>query len=193
MIKGIEGYHKASIAGDYIQLPKGKYICEIKQVECVNTVSGKAQLMLLFDIVDGEYKGYYTNKYESDKQNNSNAKYKGIIRQLMEGEKSLPFYKAMMIAIQRSNSNLEDIDFSKDWDGNLLKGCKMGVLFNLKEVEYNGKTIWITQPKKVVSLDKLETSNLPDDEPLESVTNNNLDSDSFYSIETGVYEDNLPF
>ena len=25
MVKGIEGYHKASIAGDYIQLPKGKY------------------------------------------------------------------------------------------------------------------------------------------------------------------------
>ena len=53
----------------------------------------------------------------------------------MEGKKSLPFYKSMMIVIQRSNSNLKDTDFSKDWDGNLLKCCKMAVLFNLKEVE----------------------------------------------------------
>ena len=60
MIKKPAGYDEAAAyTGEFQQLPKGKYVCVIKQVSIQESRNGNQQFVILFDIAEGEYKDFY--------------------------------------------------------------------------------------------------------------------------------------
>ena len=64
MIKKPAGYDEAAAyTGEFQQLPKGKYVCVIKQVTTQKSRNGNLQFVLLYDIAKGEYKDFYTSSY----------------------------------------------------------------------------------------------------------------------------------
>lgn len=74
----INGFKSEAPKKGFAMLPEGAYVCGIKNVK----ISGKEpdqQIVLRLDIIEGEWAGYYTKRYNHDKENADKyeAKYKG--------------------------------------------------------------------------------------------------------------------
>lgn len=63
MIKKPAGYDEAAAyTGESQQLPKGKYVCVIKQVATQTSKNGNEQFVILFDVAEGEQKDFFQNQ-----------------------------------------------------------------------------------------------------------------------------------
>lgn len=59
-------YETTAIYGDFKALPSGGYVCRIMGVEETKSQRNNDMLKISLDIFEGEYKGYYADKYRSD-------------------------------------------------------------------------------------------------------------------------------
>ncbi len=176
------------------KLPVGAYEVEIIRAEEQNGSNNSCALCILFDISEGEYKGLFHKRFESDRKNYpEKAKYKGVLRLWYPNgsqydENSEKRLKTTLERIKKSN-NL-NTDFSKEWDGKVLKGCKVGIIFREKEYSYNGSTGTYAEPFSVITLEALREGNftLPKPKLL-----NKSDSKSFADIDDDDDDGDLPF
>lgn len=150
------------------KLPAGAYTVKIMRAEEAN--NGKC-LAILFDIEGGEFDNYYHEKFKNDKSGNfaDEAKYKGVYRLFYPNgseydENNKRRMKTALENIKRSNPQL-NVDFSKEWDGAALKGCKAGMIFQDREWKYNGSRGMTAQPYSIISLEQLEKGNFNIPEP----------------------------
>lgn len=175
------------------KLPVGAYEVEIIRAEEQEGSNNSCALCILFDISEGEYKGFFRKKLESDRKNYpENAKYKGVLRVWYPNggqydESNEKRLKTTLERIKRSN-NL-NVDFSKEWDGKVLKGCKVGMMFREKEYSMNGNTGTYAEPYSVITLEALKEGNFTLPKP--KLLNGSI-------ADTGSYEeipadDDLPF
>lgn len=141
------------------KLPVGAYTVKIMRAEEAN--NGKC-LAILFDIEGGEFDNYYHEKFKNDKSGEfaNEAKYKGVYRLFYPNgseydENNKRRMKTALENIKRSNPQL-NVDFSKEWDGAALKGCKAGMIFQEQEWKFKGQTGFTTQPYSIISLKQLE-------------------------------------
>ena len=200
MIKKPQGYDAAAAyTGESQQLPKGKYVCVIKQVAVQESRNGNDQFVILYDIAEGEQKGFFQKLFDADKtQNPSGAKWRGVFKQNMEG-KGLSWFKGIITSIERSNAFV----FPWDKDGNekTLVGKKFGGIFRRRQYEAdNGHRPVVTELFRIRSLDGLEEAEVPEDELLprdgRTSTNTNVsvpDSDGFMNIPEGADDEGIPF
>ena len=200
MIKKPQGYDAAAAyTGESQQLPKGKYVCVIKQVAVQESRNGNDQFVILYDIAEGEQKGFFQKLFDADKtQNPSGAKWRGVFKQNMEG-KGLSWFKGIITSIERSNAFV----FPWDKDGNekTLVGKKFGGIFRRRQYEAdNGNRPVVTELFRIRSLDGLEEAEVPEDELLpqdgRTSTNTNVsvpDSDGFMNIPKGADDEGIPF
>ena len=71
MIKKPTGYDEAAAyTGEFQQLPKGKYVCVIKRVATQKSKNGNEQFVILYDIAEGDQKGFYQKMFDNDKSQN---------------------------------------------------------------------------------------------------------------------------
>ena len=196
MIKKPQGYDAAAAyTGESQQLPKGKYVCVIKQVAVQESRNGNDQFVILYDIAEGEQKGFFQKLFDADKtQNPSGAKWRGVFKQNMEG-KGLSWFKGIITSIERSNAFV----FPWDKDGNekTLVGKKFGGIFRRRQYEAdNGNRPVVTELFRIRSLE----AEVPEDELLpqdgRTSTNTNVsvpDSDGFMNIPEGADDEGIPF
>ena len=187
----IPGYDEAqAFEGGSSALPAGKYICEIKGAKVTRTTNGKEQLTLQLDIAEGDYKGYYSDRYAQNLEKNGNkAKWAngGLFRQGWEG-KSLPFFKGMITCIEKCNDG-----YKWDWDEKKLKGKRIGVLFGREQfIASDGQKKWATKAVAVRSFEGLEKSEIPKDKLLDGSAADTWNSAGFDDMEEAS-EDDLPF
>lgn len=152
------------------KIPAGAYEVLIKRAE-EKEINGSIFLCILFDIFDGEYKNFFMDKFIADrKKYPETAKFKGIIRfQYPDGKN--PDYdedrkkrmKTALECIKRSN-NL-NADFSKFWDGAILKDCKAGMIFRDEEYDYNGYHGMSARPYCFIDLEDFKAGKYTVPEP----------------------------
>lgn len=199
-MKPIEGWKEApAYTGEFEVLPAGKYVCQIVQVNVAQDQKGREQMILLFDIIEGEQKGYYDRMFQAAKKNNaSQAKWKGVFRQFTQGN-SLPFFKGIITSIEKSNPG-----YQWNWDEKSLVKKKFGGIFGREEFLTNdGKKKMATKCVQIRSLDGLKDAEVPEDKHLpENVAPqqaqgypyiNNGIGDGFMNIPDGVEDEGLPF
>lgn len=109
-------------AGEYEKLPPGGYICGIVNVR--HDIP-KQYIEIFYDIADGAYKNYWRNA-------ESGMGFWGGSFKRSYKEKALPFFKAFIEAIERSNP-----DYRWDGDESKLKGKWIGLVIG--EEEYINK------------------------------------------------------
>jgi hypothetical protein len=140
-MKQFSGFKSEAPATKYPMLPAGTYVAGIKNVK----VDGKEpdqQLVLRLDIIEGDWAGYYTKRYEHDGQNarDYQAKYKGDFRiqipdpanpKRQHPEWDTKAFNNAMWAIEQSNPG-----YKWDWNEGGLKGKIVGI--NVREGSYNG-------------------------------------------------------
>ena len=147
-MKQYKGFKSEAPAPKYPMLPAGTYVCGIKALKIEGTAPDQ-QLILRLDIIEGDYVGYYTKRYEHDSQNAGfnqqfQAKYKGdfklqipndenATRQFPQSDEKK--FNSAMHAIEHSNTTLK-FDWDKIWAGDFafLKGKTVGI--NVYEDSY---------------------------------------------------------
>lgn len=142
-----KGYEEAS-RETFKKLEKGAYVCNIKKAEeSVARESGKPMLRVAIDIAEGEFKGYYKEKYDWMLKSNPDSKWKGIAMTMVELDNgdTHPNFKNFVECVKESNAGYEPT-----WGDNFcegLKGKKVGVVFHNKEWNFNGRSGWTVQPE----------------------------------------------
>jgi hypothetical protein len=191
----IEGYNEApAYTGESIQLPAGVYKCIVKQVNVIKDPSNREQMVILFDIAEGEHKGFYEKQFNQRKQSDASAKWGGVYRQFTH-DKGLPFFKGIITSIEKSNPG-----YAWKWDEKTLVGKKFGGIFGREEfLDSNNEKRMATKCVQIRSLDGLSEAKIPedkllDDVPEETKTSNEVpDQYGFVRIPDGVEDEGLPF
>lgn len=203
MIRKPAGYDEApAFTGESQQLPKDKYVCVIKEVHEQTSKNGNEQFIILYDIAEGEYAGFFEKRFKADKAKNPNdAKWKGVFRQNMDG-KGTSWFKGIITSLERSNN------FTFQWDKEdnekLLKGKKFGGLFRRRQyIADNGDRPIVTELVQIRSVAGLAEAELPEDELLPDDTGSRPDpasarsaipdADGFMTIPEGVEDEGIPF
>lgn len=201
MIRKPEGYDAAwAFTGETQQLPAGCYVCIVKQVSETTTQNGRPQFVLLFDIAEGDQKEFYKKQYEAAKANSSDAKWKGVHKQLMDGS-SLPFFKGLITSIEKSNPNFQ-FPFGVENNEKTLIGKKFGAVMRREQFKTSdGSLKWATKVDQIRSLEGLKEAKVPEDK-LYSGENAGSSSlpyigkpgpDGFVNIPDGISNEELPF
>lgn len=204
MIKKPQGYDEApAYTGESQQLPKGKYICKIKNVVEQDSKNGNPQFIILYDIAEGEYADFFDKKFKADKaRDSSGAKWKGVFKQNKDG-KGLSWFKGIITSIERSNSFI----FPWDKEGNekILIGKKFGGIMRRRQYQAeDGSAPIITELIQIRSLEGLKEAEVPEDEllsenrttrpnPADAASPITADSDGFMKIPEGAGDEGIPF
>lgn len=161
-------------ASEFKRLPKGGYICRIILAEETKSKTGKDMLHVAFDIVEGDFTGYFMNLYQSRKKNNptSDVKYpfEGqkwiMVNDYEDPSKTSRQFKGFCTAVEDSGTEIWNLN--GELDLNRVKGAEVGVVFQDVEQEYNGKTSWRAQPWAFRSIEAIASGDyfIPDDKPL---------------------------
>ena len=193
-MRAFTNYNNVQEYTDSIKLPAGAYKAKIIRAE----EQGDA-LCILFDIADGEYKDFYRKKFGNDKKAfPDDAKFKGVFRLWYPSgneydENNERKMKTALKKICESNSHL-NIDFTKEWDGALLKDCCVGVVFREQEYNYKGNHGFTAQPFSLITLSDLKDGNftIPEPKYLKGSTANPQQSNGFADMPLDE-DDDLPF
>ena len=157
-MKEINNWNEVKAASDGFEtVPVGGYVCTIMKCdEKPNKNSGGTHLEIWFDILLGDYKGFFTNDYAN--QTGENKYWRGIIYQNVPDENSTKysmqcgFFKRFINAVEASNEG-----YHWDWNEQLLKGKRIGVVFGEVERESRGGTRYMTtRPDSVVDVKAVE-------------------------------------
>lgn len=143
-MKQFEGFKSEASAKKFPMLPAGTYVAAIKNVK----IDGKEpdqQLVLRLDIIEGEWAGYYTKRYENDNskagfEQKFQARYKGDLQiQIPDPDNTrrdhpewdIRTFNNAIYCIEKSNPG-----YKWDWDEKKLKGKTVGI--NVREGTHNG-------------------------------------------------------
>ena len=204
MIRKGSDYEQTSAFGqsEFKALPKGGYICRIIMAEETKSSTGKPMLHIAFDIVEGEYTGYFMNLFQARKKNNSDPLKE--IKYPFEGQKWIMLndyedpnktsrqFKGFCTAVEDSGTEIWNLN--GELDLGRVKGAEVGVVFQNVENEFNEKTSWRAQPWAFRSIEAIATGNyfVPDDKPLPATYNTGFQptssADSFSAA-----QDDIPF
>lgn len=150
--------------GSFKRLEAGCYQCVVKNVETRNSRSGKPMLVIAFDIMGGEYDGYFMDLYaknvENAHQDGKQAKWPngGVFYQLLDDD-HLPRFKAVIEAIEASNPG-----YKFNMDEKSLKDKVFGGVMREEEYESqrDGSIKTTVRCDRVVPVSKIETTKVPD-------------------------------
>lgn len=122
----------------------GGYVIGVYAVE---DVSEKEYLRVSYDILEGEFKGYYSKLVKD-------GHWKALPSWLVSySEKSLPFFKGTITSFEKSNNGFKFAN-----DETKLKGKKVGVvLFEEEYIDKNGKVQVSLKVDKAHSLEVIKS------------------------------------
>lgn len=206
MIKKGNDYDSTSAFGqsEFKSLPKGGYVCRIMMAEETKSSTGKPMLHIAFDIIEGEYTGYFMNLYQSRKKSNTDPTRE--VKWAFEGQKWIMLndyedpnktsrqFKGFCTAVEDSGTEIWNLDGELALDR--VKNAEVGIVFQDVEQEYNGKTYWRAIPWGFRSIESIATGDyfIPDDKPLPATYGTGFtpvtstENDSFSAA-----EDSIPF
>ncbi|MBQ3413968.1 MAG: DUF669 domain-containing protein [Clostridia bacterium] len=142
----IKGYDEAqAITGEYEKLEAGGYICKIISAKEEKSKSGKNMLVLALDIVEGDKKDFFRNRFTENASPDKKWPAGAIYRQMLEGEKAAGFLKGLMTSLENSNEG-----FKWNWDEKKLADLKCGAIFGEEEYERLDGTIATTTKVKFI-------------------------------------------
>lgn len=142
----VQGYEEAqAITGEYERLNAGGYICKIISAKEEKSKSGKRMLVLALDIVEGDKKDFFRNRFNDNSSPDKKWPAGAIYRQMLEGEKAAGFLKGLMASLEASNDG-----FKWDWDEKKLVDLKCGAIFGEEEYEKMDGSVGTTTKVKFI-------------------------------------------
>lgn len=195
MIKRPSNWESVQTFTERRKLPLGAYVCRIKQANVQQNTWGD-QLCILFDIVDGEYAGFYDADFKGNTR--EDKKWKGVLRYFVpldngteKDEYTKSSFKGLVTSIEKSNPG-----YTWNWDERTLKGKLLGIIFRNEQWEYNEKSGWAVRPWRACSVDTVADGSytLPRDKFLKTAEASSYGNAYTYPPEyTAIDDSQLPF
>lgn len=140
-MKAYDGFKSEAQGNKFEQLPAGPYEAKILNVK-IDGQEPDQTLVLRLDIIEGEYKDYFTKRYQHDKENASQyeARYKGDFKLRIPNDANTNArypdsdkrrFNDAIWRIEKSNEG-----YHWDWNEKGLIGKIIGI--NMQDDEYNG-------------------------------------------------------
>lgn len=195
MIKQYRGF-EAKRSTTREMLPAGGYVAKITDTELINYTWGDV-LKVDFDIVEGEYKGFFSTDYRNN--TSDKKKWRGSYRINIPNE-SNQYFESQQRSFNNFIGCLEETNngFHWDWDETKLKGKGIGVLFRNKEYAIDNENGhfegWSTECCAVTTANDIREGNfkMPKDKPLKDKNSTaNTASSAFSTL--GDDDGELPF
>ena len=166
MIKKPQGYDESwAFTGEAQSLPAGCYVCVVKGAREV-TSNDREQFVLLYDIAEGEHKGFFQSRFDADKAGGRDAKWRGVHRQYMDGS-SLPFFKGLITSVEKSTPGFV-FKFGVEGNEKTLIGKKFGAVMRREQFQADdGSLKWATKIDQIRSLEGLKDAKVPEDKYLD--------------------------
>lgn len=134
------------------QLPVGGYVLVIKDVRYEENSESSDRLVIAFDITEGEHKGFFQQKFDSDL--NQDKKWKGTYSLYVPNDNGTPQdewtarrFKTFVEAVEKSNDG-----YTWDWDENKWKGKLVGGVFGEIHTLIDGSEATYTALRSVYSV-----------------------------------------
>jgi hypothetical protein len=186
----LNGWENANSFGDFKALKAGAYKCEVKGVEELHSSNGKKFIKISLDIVEGEFKNYFSDKYENDTR--TDKKWSGIWNLFLEGYEAGSIntkFKGFITSIEKSN-----VGFIWDWNEQHLTNKVVGIVFREEEFKANDGSIKSSaKPYYAVAVNELDNVKIPEPKLLEG----ELGSMSYSGTKNSDFDtfagDDLPF
>lgn len=197
-MKKLNGYSAAEAYSDRERLPVGGYIIKILDVKFLTNDWGE-QILLSFDIVEGDQKDFYKRDYNA--QAAEDKKWKGAYRLRVPKDDGSEQDNWTMRRFKTVITNFEESNpgYHWNWDEQTLKGKLIGALFNNKEYEFNGRHGFFTNCHSLIPVEKIRSGKftIPDDTLLKRDNGGypvgaTPGTDGFMNIPDGIDEE-LPF
>ena len=196
-------YDSVSVGSSFKVLPKGAYICRLMMAEEMTSSNGKPMLHIAFDIIEGDYKNYFMDMYQSRKKSNTDPLKE--IKWPFEGQKWIMAndyeddnkpsrqFKSFITSVEESGTEVWTPKGELNLDE--LKNAEVGIVFQRVEHEYNGKASWRTEPWGFRSIEAVASGEcyIPDDKPLPVTQGTGFSQPSGSADSFSAAEDDIPF
>ena len=146
-IKQFKDYNATRAYTDSEQLPRGGYVCRIIGAKVIENQYGQS-IKVAFDIEEGEHKNYFQHKYDGN--TNEDRKWPGVYLLNVPADDGSERdgwtkrrFKTFIEALEASNEN-----YHFDWDETKFKGKLVGLVFNYRQYEYEGRVGFASNPAK---------------------------------------------
>lgn len=193
-MKAFKGYDEVKVNnGATAKLPEGIYKIKILGIKYQdNSSKGYSdQLIIQYDIAEGEYENFFTNQYKSNTA--EDKKYKGVYRLYVpvdDGSEKDGWtkskFKALTQSVEESNSG-----YTWNWDEQTLVGKVVGAIFNLKEYSFEGREGFFTNLYRIIPVSEMATAKVPEPTYLTDKGNTSGSGSDFLGGNGGL--DEIPF
>lgn len=185
------------VGGESKKLPAGGYVCQIIGAKEEMSRNRHPMLVVALEIAEGEYAGFYREKYNGQKWPNQ------AILRIMEpdGNKDTPDVYSKKAG--RVKKFIQDVERSNEpyvfkWDESTLRGKYVGGLFGEEEFETDTGTAWATKIFYTTTVANIREGkfNVPNSRPLTTVTYQAAPQntgDEFVEISDIESDSDLPF
>ena len=203
-MKQFKGYDEAKKASQFTggRLTEGAYVCKVLEVKYTNSddSSKSDTIEILFDIEEGEQRGFFKTQYTNS--TDENKKWKGRTRiyvPMDDGSERDNWTKNAFAkwtdAFEQSNKG-----YVWDWREAMWKGKIVGIVFGSTGTVIDGKEIVYTEARFPVPADTVRTGKAPAAKfkAKDGYTGNGSSasaptSTGFMSIPEGLEDEGLPF
>ena len=196
MIKQFKDFSTTKAYTESAILPRGGYVCKIIGAKVMPENQYGQSIKIAFDIVEGEYAGYYQDKFDAN--TNEDKKWPGVYMlnvPLDDGSEKDGWtkrkFRTFTDALEESNAG-----YHFDWDESKFKDKLIGIIFNHREWENSqGNAVMVPNAKNVTSVQKIREGKykIPDDKLLPGHRSGPAVDDSFVEIPDDVTSDSVPF
>lgn len=176
----------------------GGYVCEIvgARVDIVGA-NNVQKFVLAVDVKEGEFAGYYADKFKRDKEKSTNAKWKGTYDTFLldKDGRTNPFFKGLMGCIEKSNNGFKPV-VNGQINEAALKGKLVGLIFGEEEfLDSEGKVRTVVKPRAARSVQTIREGNYEVPE-IRKLPGSQSAAPSYKPADTGftrVDDEELPF
>lgn len=174
-----KNWNNVQAAGEFKALKPGGYVLQIKGAREEVSQNNNPMLVIAFDIVEGEFKGYYNDLFAKNTAADKKWPNGGIHRVMLpkddgseEDNKKMSKLKGLVTALAESNRNYNPNEY---WNIEQMKGKLIGGLFRREEYEnQKGERKWTTKLAWTCSTVKIKNGDfeVPEERPLPEQDNN---------------------
>lgn len=155
MIKKFNDYEQTRAYTDGQSLPRGGYVCKIIGAKPQDSQFGQS-IKIAFDIVEGEYSGYYQKKFDAN--TNEDRKWPGTFLLNVPRDDGSERDGWTKRSFRTFTDALEDSNpgYHFDWDEAKFKGKMIGFVFNYREwTAPDGREVMSPNAARATTIDKI--------------------------------------
>ena len=178
-------------------LPKDAYVVRILSAKTAETKSGFNQLVIAFDIAEGQYKDFYKAQYDANSSEDKKWPNDAVFRLTIPHDGCQDYvvtnWDSFFADLEDSNSG-----FVFNGDEKALKGKLIGAKMHIEQSEYNGKIYDHTRMKWTCIADDVrngKAGRLPNDKLIAGSSGSNRSAADNYANSgfSSADDEELPF